>query len=109
MKNERRRKWQADEIQVLFRYPEEDATRLATELGRSKDAVTSLAAKLGLRSQTRHRRQALSLALKNRSVNIHFFDGMSAEVAYVLGYVWVRGWVTCEPAKLPSPAMPGGG
>ena len=90
------RKWRSQEIQALLRYPEEGAALLAAELGRSEDAVTSLATRLGLRSRTRHHRQALSLALKNRSVNVHFFETMSAAVAYVLGFTWAGGDITWQ-------------
>jgi len=47
-----RRQWTAAEIESLFRYPEE-GTSLASLLGRSEDAVTSLARRLGLRARNR--------------------------------------------------------
>src|SRR4051812_32242856 len=93
-----RRRWRGREIEQLGqRYPEEGLSRLATELGRSPDAITSQARRMGLRSATRHRRQALSWAMKNRTVNIRFFDRPSEQVAFVLGYVWVRGRVKTRP------------
>jgi hypothetical protein len=70
---------------------------LAADLYRSPDAITSQARRLGLRSPHRHRRQALARALRNRTVNAHFFDTPSEQVAFVLGYVWVRGRVKPGP------------
>jgi hypothetical protein len=59
------RRWRADEIEVLFRYPDE-GTSLAAVLGRSEDSVTSLARKLGLRAKNRVAR-LVAARQKNRA------------------------------------------
>jgi len=48
----RRRRWTIQEIQMLReRYPNEGPNRLAQELGRSADSVSSFAHRCGLRTQ----------------------------------------------------------
>jgi hypothetical protein len=48
----RRRRWTGPEIQMLQnRYPDEGPSRLAEEMGRSEDSVSSFAHRCGLRTQ----------------------------------------------------------
>lgn len=89
-----RRRWSASEVNVLLaRYEKEGPAQLAVELGRSEDSVSSESHRLRLRSAQRRRKQGLTLARQNRSVNIGFFDNATPEVAYVLGYLWGRATV----------------
>lgn len=54
-----RRQWTATEIRLLAaKYPEEGLAPLVKLLPRSEDSITSMASRLGLRSQHRHRNQA---------------------------------------------------
>jgi len=87
-----RRRWRGAEIGRLANgYAEKGLNQLVNDLGRSPDAISSLARRLGLRSPQRCHRQAMTRAARNTSVNIHFFDTPSEEVAEVLGYIWSRG------------------
>src|SRR4051794_24097386 len=89
-----RRRWSASEVHVLLaRYEKEGPAQLAVELGRSEDSVSSESHRLRLRSAQRRRKQGLTLARQNQSVNIGFFDNPTPEVAHVLGYLWGRGTV----------------
>jgi hypothetical protein len=93
-----RRRWRAAEIGHLGeRYAEDGLNRLALDLDRSPDAITSQARRVGLRSPYRHRRQARTRAMNNKSVNVRFFDNLTEEVAFILGYIWVRGRVKMSP------------
>jgi hypothetical protein len=61
-------RWTAAEVdQVMRRYQVEGPTPIASEIGRSEDAVTSFANRLGLRSETRRQRQAQSRKRRKRS------------------------------------------
>src|SRR4051794_29236810 len=96
-----RRQWSAAEVEALGKfYSGQGPTRLAVVLCRSEDSVSSEARRLGLRSTLGRRRQALTQARQNRSVNIHFFDEPSPEVAFVLGYLWVRSTVRTTPKHI---------
>jgi hypothetical protein len=79
------------------RYAEDGLNQVAVDLDRSPDAISSQARRLGLRSPDRHRRRALARASNNKSVNTRFFDNLTGQVAYVLGYIWVRGRVKTSP------------
>lgn len=93
-----RRRWRAWEIEeLLHRFPSEGAVALAASLDRSVDSVTGEARRLGLKSLTRRKRQALSRAEKNRSLNIRFFEALSSEGAFALGFIWATGSVKCHP------------
>jgi hypothetical protein len=93
-----RRRWRAAEIDQLGRHYAEDGLNLLTaSLGRSPDAITSQARRLGLRSPQRHRRQAQGRAANNKSVNTRFFDTLTEQVAFVLGYIWARGHLKTNP------------
>lgn len=93
-----RRRWRAVEIGHLGeRYVEDGLNQVAVDLDRSPDAISSQARRLGLRSPHRHRRRALAKALNNKSVNVLFFDHVTDQVAYVLGYLWVCGRVKTSP------------
>lgn len=56
-----RRKWTAEEIQLLASlYPEHGLSRLLDLLQRSKPSISSMANRLGLRSHNHYTHQALS-------------------------------------------------
>lgn len=96
-----RRRWRAAEIGHLGEhYAEDGLNQTAIDLDRSPDSVSSQARRLGLRSPYRHRRQARTRALNNKSVNVRFFDNLTEEVAFVLGYIWVRGRVKMSPCHV---------
>jgi hypothetical protein len=38
--------------------------------------------------------------LNNKTVNIHFFDVLNEQVAYVIGYLWVRARVKTNPSHV---------
>jgi hypothetical protein len=96
-----RRRWRAAEIGLLGeRYAEDGLNQMAIDLDRSPDAVSSQARRLGLRSPHRHRRQALGRLANNKTVNIHFFDVLNEQVAYVIGYLWVRAQVKTNPSHV---------
>ena len=93
-----RRRWRAAEIGHLGeRYAEDGLNQLALDLDRSPDAITSQARRLGLRSPHHHRRRALARASNNKSVDVGFFETLTDQVAYVLGYIWARGRVKTSP------------
>lgn len=57
----RLKRWRAFEIeQIARRYALEGPEQLARDLGRSPDAVSGIATRLGLRSETRRVRQSLT-------------------------------------------------
>jgi hypothetical protein len=87
-----RRIWNPTDIKtVVERYPEEGPGQLAALLDRSEDSVTGLARRFGLRSVHRRERQVRSRVARTLTVNAHFFDIMTADVAYVLGVIWAWG------------------
>jgi hypothetical protein len=65
-----RRRWTPLEISwLLRRYPEEGPILLALDLGRSEDSVSSMAGRLGLRSEHRRARQAQTLRRRLQRLN----------------------------------------
>lgn len=84
--------WSSEEIRELARiYPLEGADSASSSLGRSVDSVTSMARRLGVPAETRRIRQALSKATNSSTVNARFFDDVTPEVAYVLGFLAAGG------------------
>lgn len=84
-----RRKWTAMETRLLAeRYPQEGASPLAAEFGRSPDAITSMARRLRIPSQGHRTRQASRRAEKATTVNARFFDSENPRVAWCLGVIW---------------------
>jgi hypothetical protein len=80
--------WNADRRRILReRYPEEGPELLAVEFGKSQNSIQLQSRKLGLHSLNKCKRQALSRAQKNHTVDIHYFDQWSPNMAYTLGYL----------------------
>lgn len=89
------------EIDLLQeRYPNEGPWLLARDLSRTIDSVCSQARRLGVHSKHRFRRRSLSRSCRSATVNTRFFDSLSSEVAFVLGYVWTRGTVKFTPRNV---------
>jgi hypothetical protein len=71
-----RRQWSAQEIRLLAdKYPEKGLACLAKSLDRSEDSITSMATRLGLRSENRHRHQAQArvkkAAIRRQEIQSH--------------------------------------
>ena len=93
-----RRKWSANDLAILAAYPDGGIAQLARRLGRSEDSVSGMARRAGLRIGPSMRFR--SRAAGSRSVNAHFFDTLSPQVAFVLGVVWCRGIIRDAPRKV---------
>ena len=85
---------------MLDHYPREGSAAMTSHVARSIDAITSEARRLRLSSPDRRKRQALSRAANNPSVQVHFFETLTPTVAYVLGFIWVRGRVQTRPRHI---------
>jgi hypothetical protein len=85
---------------MLDHYPREGSAAMTSHVARSLDAITSEARRLRLLSPDRRKRQALSRAANNPSVQVHFFETLTPSVAYVLGFIWVRGRVQTRPRHI---------
>lgn len=83
----------ADRRDLAESYCGKGASALATRLRRSVDSVCSQARRYGLRSMSRTVRQAQSRVLANPTVNSRFFDRLTPQVAFVLGFIWACGSV----------------
>ncbi len=87
-----RKKWSPTEIaEVLAKYSDHGSVRLSAELGRSKDSISGIARRYGIRSASRRKRQGVAKAERSKTVNPRFFDQPGREVAYVLGWLWACG------------------
>ena len=85
---------------MLDHYPREGSAAMSSHVARSIDSIKSMARRLGLSSPDRRKRQALSRAANNPSVQVHFFETLTPTVAYVLGFIWVRGRVQTRPRHI---------
>ncbi len=74
-------------------YPTEGAAPVAARLGVSVAAVRNRAWRLGIKSAVRHELGGATLAAKNRTARLDFFDTWTPESAYVLGYIWADGCI----------------
>ena len=95
-----RRKWTTDEIAVLERYAEEGIARVARQLDRSEDSVSSKARRMGFQSDRSRPDQSGLRSSDSRSVDSRFFETLSLPVAYVLGVVWARGSIRVASRKV---------
>jgi hypothetical protein len=101
------RRWTPQESALVSkRYAAEGPLPLAAELGRSPDSVSSLARRYGIASAGGRKLQAANRVIKSRTVNVGFFDTMSAEVAFVLGFVWACGSVKTKHRKVLRMVLP---
>ena len=96
-----KRRWRSWEVGLMLdHYPREGSAAMTSHVARSIDAITSEARRLGLSSPDRRKRQALSRAANNPSVQVHFFETLTPTVAYVLGFIWIRGRVQTRPRHI---------
>jgi hypothetical protein len=78
-----KRRWQVAEIEELLqRYWVEGPERLARELGRSMNAVTSQANRMGMQSLTRRERQAATRRRRQLSFASMSPDGLLDQVGW---------------------------
>ena len=83
-----RRRWSFNEIEMLGKlYPQQGAESVALAVGRSRDSVTSCAKRFGQTALNRRTRQAHTRSIEAASVNARFFDELTPETAYVLGFL----------------------
>jgi hypothetical protein len=101
------RPWTPQERSALAsRYPTEGSLPLAAALERSPDSITSQARRYGLSSPGARMRQAKTRVWQSRSVNVEFFAGQTAAVAFVLGLVWACGTVKTKHRQVLRLALP---
>ncbi len=85
----------AQRLLIQQRYPDEGPAKLATELGVKERHIRRVAGDVKVKITTVGKRRAE----ENKSVNVHFFDQWSDEMAYILGYIWADGCVDHRPDK----------
>jgi hypothetical protein len=73
------------------RYPQEGVAPLVEVFGKSAEAIRSHAYILGIKSLYRNDYVAESRIENTQSVNIHYFDQWSPNMAWLLGYIWADG------------------
>ena len=84
--------WTEESLRILReRYPKIGLYATAELLGVKPYTVTKKAVKLGVHSEVRHELMGKTNAANNRSVDIHFFETWTPNMAYILGYVWADG------------------
>lgn len=87
--------WSEEEYQILrAHFPTAGRDAVAIMLNRSPAAVQRQAAMLGIRSEVTVDLRAKSQREGNDSVNIHYFETWSPNMAWLLGYIWADGTVT---------------
>jgi hypothetical protein len=94
--------WREDELQIIRdQYPAQGATAVAALLNRTTVAVKRMASILRVRTiaitsiklAAGAKRQAA-----NTSSDIHYFETWSPNVAWLLGYIWADGSISCDSA-----------
>jgi hypothetical protein len=96
-----RRLWRpAERRRVLERYSLDGPAKLAAELERSVDSISSLAGRYGQRSLRSRERQAASRSRSSPSLNTRFFDEPSRHGAFVLGVIWACGSIKTKYGKV---------
>lgn len=87
-----RKSWTVErEAILLARYEQEGSVTLAQELGISAHAIRQRASILGLKSLNHQQHRIVSLSKNVHSVNIHYFDEWSPNMAWLLGFTWADG------------------
>lgn len=76
---------------VKERYVDEGGHALAAKFGVAVDTVRRKAASLGLHTIAGYKRWGRQRAEQNTSVDIHYFDQWSPNMAYVLGFLFADG------------------
>ena len=87
------------DAQIRDRYPEHGAVPLATEFGCKVTTVSRRAYSIGLTSLNHRRHVAATQARTRANVRLDFFDHWTPEMAYVLGYIWADGCVSCRAGR----------
>lgn len=88
-------RWTEEKVEALKqRYPTEPARELAKEFGCHFETLRHKAATLGIRCLTGHKRGSKTRAVNNRSVDIHYFDQWSPNMAYILGFLFADGSIS---------------
>jgi hypothetical protein len=96
-----RRSWMPGERKrVLERYSLDGPAKLAAELGRSVDSISSFAGRYGQKSLRSRERQAASRSRGSPSLNTRFFDEPSRDGAFVLGVIWACGSIKTKHGKV---------
>lgn len=84
--------WTEDMLTAIKeRYTSEAAYKLAEEFGVTLDTVRRKAASLGVHTIAGHAKAGQEWAEKSESSDIHYFDQWSADMAYVLGFMFADG------------------
>lgn len=87
--------WTDEMIATMHRlYATADADTLVREVGVPLHVIRSKGRVLGLRNVTCLQRRGRTRSLTQMSVNIHFFDEWSADMAYILGFLFTDGSIT---------------
>jgi len=96
-----RRSWiPAERKRVLESYSLDGPTKLAAELGRSADSISSFAGRYGQKSLRSRERQAASRSRGSPSLNTRFFDEVNHQSAFVLGVIWACGSIKTKHGKV---------
>jgi hypothetical protein len=90
----------AERKRVLERYSLDGPAKLAAELGRSVDSVSSFAGRYGQKSLRSRERQAASRSRGSPSLNTRFFDEPGRDGAFVLGVIWACGSIKTKHGKV---------
>lgn len=84
-------KWLKEQLEYLRQnYEQGNLVEMAPILGRSMKSVSYMARKMGLRNKAGYYNRALN----SKSIDVHFFDTWSSNMAYILGLLFADGWVT---------------
>ena len=96
-----RRLWMpAERKRVLERYSLDGPAKLAAELERSVDSISSFARRYGQKSLRSRERQAASRSRGSPSLNTRFFDEVNPQSAFVLGVIWACGSIKTKHGKV---------
>ena len=96
-----RRLWiPTERRRVLERYSLDGPAKLAAELGRSADSISSFAGRYGQKSLRSRERQAASRSRGSPSLNTRFFDEVNHQSAFVLGVIWACGSIKTKHGKV---------
>ena len=96
-----RRIWiPSERKRVLERYCLDGPAKLAAELGRSVDSISSFAGRYGQKSLHSRERQAASRSRGSPSLNTRFFDEVNPQSAFVLGVIWACGSIKTKHGKV---------
>jgi hypothetical protein len=88
-----RKSWSIEENDLIIsRFASEGSRFLSLELGRSRNSIDSQARRLGVKSLEKNQLRAGTVSGRN-VVNHRLFDSWSADMAYVLGYIFTDGSV----------------